>query len=103
MGFNDTKMVASNLFKKAASEWGCSASTLHGRTRAQRYTRAADYDYIRQAVEELREYEVVHDLARMPIIGNGDVSIFCYLPFERFRAKGLFFSGIRSSHILRRP
>lgn len=72
-GFTDAKLVASNFFRRAASEWGCSAATLHGRTRAQRYSKDADYAYIQQAVQELREFEALHDLPRMPLVGNGDV------------------------------
>ena len=42
---------------------GASAVIVHGRTKEQRYTKAADYDVIRDIVRE----------RKIPIIGNGDV------------------------------
>ncbi|ABO98995.1 predicted protein, partial [Ostreococcus lucimarinus CCE9901] len=42
---------------------GASAVVVHGRTKEQRYTKAADYDVIRDIVRE----------RNIPIIGNGDV------------------------------
>ena len=46
---------------------------LHGRTRQQRYTKLADWDYIRQCVEAVRAREAEEDLAPVPIFGGGDV------------------------------
>ncbi|ORX88395.1 FMN-linked oxidoreductase [Basidiobolus meristosporus CBS 931.73] len=45
-------------------EWGCALGTLHGRSRQQRYTKLADWDYIEKCAGLLDE---------MPLFGNGDV------------------------------
>ncbi|KAF7320571.1 tRNA-dihydrouridine(47) synthase [NAD(P)(+)] [Mycena chlorophos] len=51
---------------------GVSAMTLHGRTRQQRYTKLADWDYIKMCVDAVREREADEGLPRIPIFGNGD-------------------------------
>ena len=48
---------------KAAEEAGADAIALHGRSRAQRYRRPADWGAVRALVETVR----------VPVIGNGDV------------------------------
>jgi tRNA-dihydrouridine synthase 3 len=48
---------------KAAEEAGAAAVTLHGRSRAQRYRRPADWEAVRALVTELK----------IPVIGNGDI------------------------------
>lgn len=48
---------------KLAERYGASAITVHGRTREQRYTGAADWNIVKRAVEN------VH----IPVIGNGDI------------------------------
>eukprot|EP00043_Microstomoeca_roanoka_P003080 m.42220 g.42220 ORF g.42220 m.42220 type:complete len:673 (-) comp11903_c0_seq2:587-2605(-) len=48
-------------------EWGASLVTIHGRSRQQRYSRSADWGYIRKCVE------AAHGL---PVIGNGDILSF---------------------------
>ncbi|NXE42214.1 DUS3L synthase, partial [Ptilorrhoa leucosticta] len=45
-------------------EWGASMVTLHGRSREQRYTRSADWDYIA---------ECARIASPMPLFGNGDI------------------------------
>ncbi|NWW37135.1 DUS3L synthase, partial [Panurus biarmicus] len=45
-------------------EWGASMVTLHGRSREQRYTRSADWEYIA---------ECARVASPMPLFGNGDV------------------------------
>jgi tRNA-dihydrouridine synthase 3 len=47
----------------AAQEAGADAVTLHPRSRAQRYRRAADWSFVRELAERLS----------VPVIGNGDV------------------------------
>ncbi|KAM9981147.1 hypothetical protein ACTFIY_003462 [Dictyostelium cf. discoideum] len=44
-------------------EWGACAITLHGRSRAQRYSRLANWDYVKQCSE----------VSSIPLIGNGDI------------------------------
>ncbi|NXX82805.1 DUS3L synthase, partial [Urocolius indicus] len=45
-------------------EWGASMVTLHGRSREQRYTRSADWDYIAECAKIA---------SPMPLFGNGDI------------------------------
>ncbi|KAF2070744.1 hypothetical protein CYY_007943 [Polysphondylium violaceum] len=44
--------------------WGASAVTLHGRSRAQRYSRLANWEYVAKCAE----------VSPIPLIGNGDLS-----------------------------
>jgi len=67
-GFNN----AHKLMPKLANEWGAGALTLHGRTRQQRYSRSADWDYIAQCVRAVREASEDDDLPPIPIFGGGD-------------------------------
>ncbi|KAJ9070740.1 tRNA-dihydrouridine(47) synthase [NAD(P)(+)]-like protein [Entomophthora muscae] len=45
------------------SSWGCAAGILHGRSREQRYTKLADWDYIRRCGAD----------RPMQLFGNGDI------------------------------
>jgi len=60
-------------------EWGVDLITLHGRTREQRYTKDADWDYINSCAELANP---------VPLFGNGD--IFSY---EEMNEKNLKTSG----------
>ncbi|KAJ3010634.1 hypothetical protein NUW54_g2423 [Trametes sanguinea] len=71
-GVKDGKNTAHKLMPRLASEWGASAITLHGRTRQQRYTKLADWDYIKTCVQAVREREAEDDLPPVPIFGGGD-------------------------------
>ncbi|GJJ10891.1 hypothetical protein Clacol_005119 [Clathrus columnatus] len=73
-GVKDGKNTAHKLMPRIGQEWGASAITIHGRSRQQRYTRLADWDYIKQCVETLREASQDDDLPTIPIFGGGD----CY-------------------------
>ncbi|KAH8377585.1 hypothetical protein KR093_006142, partial [Drosophila rubida] len=57
------KSVAHELLP-LVEEWGASAVTLHGRSREQRYTKSANWDYIEQCASQAKQ---------MPVIGNGDI------------------------------
>lgn len=70
-GIKEGKNTAHKLMPRVA-DWGASCMTLHGRTRQQRYTRLADWDYIRQCVEAVRIQEEKEDLDPIPIFGGGD-------------------------------
>ncbi|KAG5644019.1 tRNA-dihydrouridine synthase 3 [Asterophora parasitica] len=73
-GVKDGRNTAHKLMPRAAAEWGAGCITLHGRTRQQRYTRLADWEYIKECVEAVRAKEAEDDLPPIPIFGGGD----CY-------------------------
>lgn len=60
------KSVAHELIPKM-EEWGASAVTLHGRSREQRYTKSARWDYIEECASKVKN---------IPVIGNGDIMSF---------------------------
>ncbi len=65
LGVEDRSGKQAIVIAKIAEECGLDAVTIHGRTRKQGYSEAADYEAIRR----------VKDSVRIPVIGNGDV--FC--------------------------
>lgn len=71
-GVKDGRNTAHKLMPRLSTEWSAGCITLHGRTRQQRYTRLADWDYIRQCVEAVRAREADKGLAPVPIFGGGD-------------------------------
>ncbi|KAI0694107.1 zinc finger dihydrouridine synthase [Cytidiella melzeri] len=73
-GVKDGKNTAHKLMPRLQPEWGAAALTLHGRTRQQRYSKLADWDYIKTCVEAVRAREEDENLAPVPIFGGGD----CY-------------------------
>ena len=56
-GVKEGRNNAHKLMPRIACEWGASAITLHGRTRQQRYTKLADWDYIKECVDAVRARE----------------------------------------------
>ena len=80
---------AHKLIPKLAA-WGAQAVTLHGRSRQQRYTKQADWDYIHKCAHVAAEAAPVGAVAEaaggeggdrgggcgLPLIGNGDVFSF---------------------------
>ncbi|KAG5438563.1 hypothetical protein PCANB_002667 [Pneumocystis canis] len=85
MGTKDNKPIAIKLIAKLRSELNLSAVVLHGRSRQQRYTKKADWEYIRQCasmINAVREYDAYNedcknaerrDSCSMAFIGNGDI------------------------------
>ncbi|PPQ85978.1 hypothetical protein CVT25_001677 [Psilocybe cyanescens] len=71
-GVKDGKNTAHKTMPRLAAEWNVGCMTLHGRTRQQRYTRLADWDYIKQCVDAVRAREQDEDLPPIPIFGGGD-------------------------------
>ncbi|KAJ7451979.1 zinc finger dihydrouridine synthase [Mycena latifolia] len=70
-GVKDGKNVAHKIMPRLVEE-GMGAVTLHGRTRQQRYTKLADWAYIKECVDAVRAREADEDLPRVPIFGGGD-------------------------------
>ncbi|XP_071452039.1 tRNA-dihydrouridine(47) synthase [NAD(P)(+)]-like [Hetaerina americana] len=75
-GVHSDKNVAHTLIPKF-KDWGVSAITLHGRSREQRYTRMADWDYINQCAKLADP---------VPLFGNGD--ILSYEDYEKHMETG---------------
>ncbi|KZP04589.1 zinc finger dihydrouridine synthase [Athelia psychrophila] len=73
-GVKDGRNTAHKLMPRLSSEFGVGCITLHGRTRQQRYTKLADWSYIKQCVDGVRAREADEDLPPVPIFGGGD----CY-------------------------
>lgn len=71
-GVKDGKPTALQLINRLMEEDQVAAITLHGRSRAQRYSREADWDYIRDVADHIKAKREEHDLKPW-IIGNGDV------------------------------
>ena len=70
MGYFDNKKVAHDIVPKV-KDWGLAGITLHGRSRQQRYSRLAEWDYIKSCA----------DASSVPLIGNGD--IFSYHDYAK--------------------
>ncbi|XP_071496553.1 tRNA-dihydrouridine(47) synthase [NAD(P)(+)]-like [Diadema antillarum] len=62
-GIQEGKLIAHKVIPQVLN-WGASVVTVHGRTREQRYTKQADWSYLRQCAEAAAPY---------PFIGNGDI------------------------------
>uniref|UniRef100_A0A8C5QQ84 tRNA-dihydrouridine(47) synthase [NAD(P)(+)] n=1 Tax=Leptobrachium leishanense TaxID=445787 RepID=A0A8C5QQ84_9ANUR len=62
-GVHENQNVAHKLIPNL-KEWGVSLITLHGRSREQRYTKLADWDYIDQCAKIANP---------VPLFGNGDI------------------------------
>ncbi len=76
-GWDEKKPFAHKLVPKI-QEWGgggVAAVMIHGRSRLQRYSKLANWDYIQQVYEAQSS-----NIAKLPIIGNGD--IFSYTDYE---------------------
>ncbi|EJD02013.1 zinc finger dihydrouridine synthase [Fomitiporia mediterranea MF3/22] len=71
-GVKEGKNTAHKFMPRLAAETGIGAMTLHGRTRQQRYTKLADWDYIKECVDAVHAREVEEGLAPIPIFGGGD-------------------------------
>ncbi|XP_057966077.1 tRNA-dihydrouridine(47) synthase [NAD(P)(+)]-like [Malania oleifera] len=56
--------------------WGATAVTIHGRSRQQRYSKLADWDYIYDCARKAPD--------SLPVLGNGDV--FSYLEWNKHKS-----------------
>ncbi|KAK2996868.1 hypothetical protein RJ639_024853 [Escallonia herrerae] len=57
-------------------QWGASAVTIHGRSRQQRYSKLADWEYIYQCARKVPD--------ALDVLGNGDV--FSYLDWNKHKS-----------------
>ncbi|GMM45237.1 tRNA dihydrouridine synthase [Pichia kluyveri] len=84
MGINDKKPIADEIVKKLLNSGDIGAITIHGRSRQQRYTKEANWDYIENIGKIVKEYnenfEELKDVSDKPnpvyLIGNGDCYTF---------------------------
>ncbi|TPX77392.1 hypothetical protein CcCBS67573_g01370 [Chytriomyces confervae] len=67
-GIMDSTNLAHKLIP-LVKEWGASAVTVHGRSRQQRYTKFADWEYVNECSKIARA-------SGIPMFGNGDVLSF---------------------------
>jgi len=88
-GWDSAKPLAHSLVPKIVNGWGLpsdsvAAVMVHGRSRLQRYSSTADWDYVAQVANESSAFRHESDasasLSEIPIIGNGD--IFSYADYE---------------------
>jgi len=61
-GFTEKKPLLQRFLPRL-QDWGLSAWTVHGRSKTQRYTKLADWDYVAQCARD----------APIPTLGSGDV------------------------------
>lgn len=57
-------------------DWGATAVTIHGRSRQQRYSKSADWDYIYKCTKNASP--------NLQVIGNGDV--YSYLDWNKHKS-----------------
>ncbi|GMP93047.1 hypothetical protein CsSME_00043038 [Camellia sinensis var. sinensis] len=65
-----------DLLIEDIGKWGANAVTLHGRSRQQRYSKLADWEYIYQCARKAPD--------ALQVLGNGDV--FTYLDWNRHKS-----------------
>lgn len=85
-GTKDGHNTADTLVKRLVYETDVAAITLHGRSRQQRYTKLADWDYISTTSKSLRDSELSFNESeqgkeardkrqkRIQFVGNGDIN-----------------------------
>lgn len=54
-GITEKRTSHARILPRVQTEWGAAAVTMHGRSRKQRYSKRADWDYIKECAHELRE------------------------------------------------
>ncbi|CAH6723057.1 tRNA-dihydrouridine(47) synthase [NAD(P)(+)] [[Candida] jaroonii] len=79
-GTKDGKNIAIPLIKRLLNEGDIASITLHGRSRQQRYTKEADWNYIAEAAKVVKEFnenqeedKEATDKQKVQFVGNGDV------------------------------
>ncbi|XP_010555252.1 PREDICTED: tRNA-dihydrouridine(47) synthase [NAD(P)(+)]-like [Tarenaya hassleriana] len=74
-GFFEGKSRIDSLIADIGN-WGATAVTIHGRSRQQRYSKLADWDYVYQCAKKAP--------SNLQVIGNGDV--FSYLDWNKHKS-----------------
>ncbi|XP_053695127.1 tRNA-dihydrouridine(47) synthase [NAD(P)(+)]-like [Sabethes cyaneus] len=82
VGIYNNKNVAHELIPKF-EEWGASLVTVHGRSKEQRYTKQADWDYVQKCAQQAKT---------MPVFGNGD--ILSYEDYNNARLRAADVKGV---------
>ncbi|XP_058815845.1 tRNA-dihydrouridine(47) synthase [NAD(P)(+)]-like isoform X2 [Topomyia yanbarensis] len=82
VGIYDNKKVAHELIPKF-EQWGASLVTVHGRSKEQRYTKRADWEYIQNCAQQAKT---------IPIYGNGD--LLSYQDYNDARTQAPELSGV---------
>ncbi|KAK6890096.1 tRNA-dihydrouridine(47) synthase [NAD(P)(+)] [Candida tropicalis] len=79
-GVREGKNTAKTLVRRVLQEGNTAAITLHGRSRQQRYSREADWDYIAEVGSVVKEWNEnqkedkdATDIQPVYFVGNGDV------------------------------
>lgn len=82
-GTKDNRNSAKTLVSRLLEEQDVAAITLHGRSRQQRYTREADWDYVGEVAQVVDEWnnkkeenKELSDTQRTQFVGNGDIFNF---------------------------
>lgn len=87
-GTKDSHPIAEPLMKRLVYETDVAAVTLHGRSRQQRYTKLADWNYVSEVAKSLRRHESEFKESEqgkesresqnghIQFIGNGDINNF---------------------------
>ncbi|KAL0491637.1 tRNA-dihydrouridine synthase [Acrasis kona] len=80
-GIKQDNLFAHKLFPEIQS-WGINALTLHGRTKQQRYTKEADWEYIEKCSKLVRQSTADQDgYKKIYTLGNGD--IYNYTDYQK--------------------
>lgn len=82
-GVTEKRTSHHRIMPRVQTEWGAAAVTIHGRSRKQRYSKRADWNYIKECADELRQSVVAwneesktadeEEMRPIPVYGNGDV------------------------------
>lgn len=92
MGVYNNQPLAHKLVADCR-DWGVSMVTIHGRSREQRYTKLADWEYVGSCVKAADP---------MPVFGNGDIMSFedYEKDLERSGVAGMFWISKFTSSIV---
>jgi tRNA-dihydrouridine synthase 3 len=103
-GWDDKDPFADKLTCKV-QEWmlpNVTAMYLHGRSRLQRYSKLANWDYISEVAQAMKVHAAsTPGVVQIPLIGNGDV--MSYTDFEERRREGVSNTAMLARGALIKP